>query len=110
MKKGFDCLYQISRIAAISPDQTKSRDMVAYSFQYKQDPITLLNIPVMNDHGQNQTQSVNDYMAFAVKDLLARVAAAQPPFSVVLALWLSMIPKLGIGFLPALRRAFLQRI
>jgi hypothetical protein len=40
----------------------------------------------MNDHRQNQPQSVNNYMAFAAKDLLARVVAAQPPFSVVLTL------------------------
>ena len=43
-------------------------------------------------------------MAFAALDLFVRIKAADPPFSVVLTDWLSMIPALGWRCFPLATR------
>jgi hypothetical protein len=55
----------------------------------------------MNHDGQDQAEGVDDDMPFAPLDLLAGVIASGAPFSVVLALWLSMMPALGLGSRPS---------
>jgi len=37
----------------------------------------------MDHHDQKQTKDVDDYMTLTTQDALARVIAADPPFSVV---------------------------
>ena len=45
--------------------------------------ITILDPGRMDHHDQKQTKDVDDYMTLATQDALARVIAADPPFSVV---------------------------
>lgn len=102
-------LDQLARIAPVGPDQPKPRKAPADPFQHQPGTLAILKIAGMNHHRQDQAQGIDDQMAFAAQDLLARVIAAKPPFSVVLTLWLSMIATLGVAFLPALRRTFSRR-
>ena len=58
----------------------------------------------MHHHRHQQAQRVDHDVPLAAADLLARVVAADPLFSVVLTLWLSMIAALGLFFFPAFFR------
>jgi hypothetical protein len=58
----------------------------------------------MNHYRQQQSQGVHYDMALAARDLLARIVASGPPFSVVLTVWLSMMAALGVGSLPSASR------
>jgi len=60
----------------------------------------------MHDNGQNEAHGIDHDMAFAAGDLLAGIISTEPPFSVVLTLWLSMMAALGVRFLPAFCRTF----
>jgi hypothetical protein len=51
-------------------------------------------------HPQQQPQGVHQQVAFAPVDLLGAVEAVPTPRSVILTLWLSMIPALGVGSRP----------
>jgi len=59
----------------------------------------------MDHNHEQQAERVYQYVALAAVDLLARVVTADPPFSVVLTDWLSMIAALGCGSRPARRRS-----
>ena len=54
----------------------------------------------MHDNGDQQAERVDEDVALATIDLLARVVAVRPPFSVVFSDWLSMMPALGLRFRP----------
>ena len=62
----------------------------------------------MNGDGQDQTEGVDEEMAFLAFDLLARVIArrvdARPPFSALLTLWLSITAALGEASRPSRSR------
>jgi len=58
----------------------------------------------MHHDGEDQADGVDNDMSLAAVDFLARVVAADPPFSVVLTLWLSMIAALGVASRPAATR------
>jgi hypothetical protein len=58
-------------------------------------PITVLDTGGGNNHGQDQPEGVHEDVTLAPFDLLARVIAPEPPFSVVFTDWLSRIPALG---------------
>ena len=59
----------------------------------------------MHDNVQRQTQHVDEDVALAALDLLARIVASRfeqsPPFRALLALWLSMIAVVGLASRPA---------
>jgi hypothetical protein len=57
-----------------------------------------------DDDRQQQTERIDEDVAFAAFDLFMRVKAADPPFSVVFTDWLSMIPSLGWRCLPVATR------
>ena len=97
-------LHKLSSISAICPDQLEPRKSPHQFRKHKLGPVSVLDIRSMDDNGQKQSQSVYDDMAFASRDLLARVVAARPPFSVVLTDWLSMMAALGVGSRPSTSR------
>ena len=99
-------LYQLSCIAAISPYQLESRKSPQKLGQHELDPVSVLDVRSMDDNGQKQSQSVYDDMALASRDLLARIVATRPPFSVVLTDWLSIMAALGVGSRPSASRTF----
>jgi len=74
---------QLPGIAAISPDQRQSLKSPDPLRQDQPGTISILHIGSMNHHRQNQTQRIDDDMAFAAQDLLAGVVAPCPPFSAV---------------------------
>lgn len=70
--------------------------------------VAVLNVGRQNAHAEEQTESVDEDMAFAPRDLLARIEALrrkrQAPFCAALALWGSMIAALGLASRPAASR------
>lgn len=77
--------------------------------QHQFGPVAILEIGGMNNDSQDQPQRVDDEMPLATVDLLARVIATDPPFSVVSTLWLSMIAAEGDFFRPADTRTLSRR-
>ena len=55
----------------------------------------------MDDKFEDESQGIDDQMAFAAIEAFPSVVAAGPPFSVVLTDWLSMIAPLGWRSRPA---------
>ena len=51
----------------------------------------------MHDNAEQQAGGVDPDMPFAALDLLRRIPAARPPFSVVFTLWVSITAALGLG-------------
>jgi hypothetical protein len=90
---------QLPAIHAISPDQLEHGEV-----PLELGPLRVLEISPMNHYRQQQSQGVHYDMALAAGDLLARIVASGPPFSVVLTVWLSMMAALGVGALPSASR------
>jgi len=63
----------------------------------------------MHDQSDNETQGVDDQMAFPSIDLLASIVSPKPPFSVVFTDWLSMMAALGVGCRPQAFRTCSRR-
>ena len=103
-------LDQFSPIARVSPDQTQAPKS---SFQFRDNQlraIPVLNVGGMHHHVQQQPHGIHYDVSLSTFDLLARVIAARPPFSVVFTDWLSMIAALGVGFLPSASRTAERRV
>jgi len=60
----------------------------------------------VDDDAEQQTGRVDRDVAL---DLLGRVVAPRPPFSVVLTLWVSMMATLGLGSRPSRSRIRVRR-
>jgi hypothetical protein len=86
---------ELASVSAISPDETKSRELMLESFEYQLGAVAVLNVCRMNYRDQHQTHYIDEQMSFATIDLLAGVVAVSPPFSVVLTDWESMTAALG---------------
>jgi hypothetical protein len=63
----------------------------------------------VDHHGEDQAERVDQDGPLAAGDLLAAVGAADPPFSVVLTDWLSMIAADGCRCRPAATRGSPRR-
>jgi hypothetical protein len=63
----------------------------------------------VDDHTEQQACGIDRDVALAPLDLLGRVVAARPPFSVVLTLWVSTMVALGLGSLPSRSRSIITR-
>jgi hypothetical protein len=72
-------------------------------------PIAVLNIGGMDDDAQEEAEGIDEDMALAALDLLARVEARRvdrgPPFTAPLALWASMMATVGLASRPSRARA-----
>lgn len=101
---------QFPSITAVCPDQHQPGESVAYLLKHQPRPVPILYVGCMHQDCQHQSQRINYYMAFAALDLFARIVAAQPPFSVVFTLWLSMIAALGVDLRPAFLRTVSRRL
>jgi hypothetical protein len=62
-----------------------------------------------DDNFEHQALRINQQVTLAAIDLLETVIAGDPPFSLVLTLWLSMIAPLGVAQRPTARRSFSRR-
>ena len=101
---------QFPSITAVCPDQRQPGESVAHILKHQLRTVPILYVGCMHQNCQHQPQRINYYMAFAALDLFARIIAAQPPFSVVFTLWLSMIAALGVDFRPAFLRTASRRL
>ena len=102
-------VHELSRIAAVGKDQFQSSQPGPQLSDEQATAIAILNVRRVNHERYDQTQRVDDDMTLAAKDFLPRVVPAIPPFSAVFTDWLSMMPTLGVGLLPTLRRTWARR-
>jgi hypothetical protein len=63
----------------------------------------------VDQHSQEQARGIDGDVALPALDLLGRVVAARPPFSVVLTLWVSMMAAVGLGSRPSRSRSITTR-
>ena len=99
-----DPVDKLARIAAIGPYQEQARKTFYETSEHELGSVALLNSGRMHHNDNDQADRIDDYMALAAVDFLAGVVAADPPFSVVFTLWLSMIAALGVASRPAATR------
>jgi hypothetical protein len=95
---------QRPRIRLIRPDPAQPGELVPEDLQRALGPVTVLHTGCGDHHREDQPERIDEEVAFAPFDLFVRIEAADPPFSVVLTDWLSMIPALGCRRLPAAAR------
>ena len=58
-------------------------------------PLTILHTSRRDDDREQQSEGIDEEMPLAAFDLFAGIVPPEPPFSVVLTDWLSMMPALG---------------
>ena len=97
-------VHELARIAAVGKDQSQSAKTTAQLLYDKSAAVAVLDIGWMNNQRHDQPERIDEDVPLTPGYLLARVVATIPPFSAVLTDWLSRMPTLGVGFLPAFRR------
>jgi hypothetical protein len=94
-----------SLVAAIGVDAFDERKGSAGLAQHSSGTVAVLYVGGMDDDAQEEAEGIDEDVALAAFDLLARVKARgierRPPFSAPLALWLSMTAAVGLASRPA---------
>src|SRR5215216_3292745 len=90
-----DPVHQGTGIGSVGPDMPQPRKLVPEDRKYGLGAITVLHAGSRDDHREDQPERIAEEVALAAFDLLVGIKAAEPPFSVVLTDWLSMMPALG---------------
>ena len=98
-----------SLIASIGEDALDEGEQAAgTSIENQPRPVAVLNIAGMNDDVQQEAERIDQDMALAPGDLLARIkplrVKRRAPFCAPLALWLSMIAAVGLASRPSRSR------
>ena len=101
---------QLTSVARIGPDQLEPRVSSRQFAQHEFGPVAVLDTRSVDDDRQKQAKRINYQMALAAGDLLARIIATRPPFSVVLTDWLSMMAALGVGSRPSDSRTLGRKV
>lgn len=86
---GFGPFDELTRIAAIGPDQRQARKPKTNERKEGLTALPILDCGGMDDHGEDQTERINEEMAFTSLDALARIVTDRtglPPFCVVFTL------------------------
>ena len=98
-------------VASIGPNPLQTREPAFQLPQHELRPVTILNLGAVHDHGQQQSERIDDYMTLAARDFLARVIAMRPPFcgAAVLTDWLSSTAADGEDSRSASTRTFSRR-
>src|SRR5262249_16659450 len=96
-------------IAAIAVDALNEREQTTRAaVEHQRHPVAILNVGGMHRHAQQEAERIDQNVALATADLLARIEALRvergPPFCAPLALWLSMIAVVGLASRPACSR------
>src|SRR5690606_26724627 len=94
---------RVAAVARVRKDlpHLPQRALAPHQGQRRPGAVAVLTVCHMDHRGKQHPQSVHDDVPLAACHLLAAIIAAGPPFSVVLTLWLSMMPTEGSIFLPA---------
>jgi hypothetical protein len=95
-------------VSAIGEDARDEGEQPPRLLEQRQSAIAVLDVRRVDVSRQDQTERVDQDVAFLAVDLLACVIArrvdASAPFSALLTLWLSMMATLGLAALPASSR------
>ena len=95
---------ELPGVSSVREDHLQAAKTRAQLLDQQLGPVAILNVGGMNHQSEDQPQRVDDHMTLAAQRFLARVVTPVPPFSAVLTVWLSRMPTLGVGFLPAFLR------
>jgi len=97
-----------SLVASVSEDALDEGKGAACLLQDLADAVAILDVCRVDDDAQEEAERVDQDVALATRDLLARVIPLRvhrrPPFCAALALWLSMIAALGLTSRPSFWR------
>ena len=97
-------------IACIGEDLLDRREAAPSVAQEPSDAVAILNVGSVNDDVQQQAKRIDEDVALAARDFLARVVSLRidrgPPFCAALALWLSRIAAVGVTLRPAASRTW----
>jgi hypothetical protein len=88
-------------VAATCEDVAQQRMGPGDGFQQTRRAVAMLHIGTMNGEADQQTDGIGHNVALATLDPFARIIAATPPLSVVLTLWLSITPAVGLAERPS---------
>jgi len=106
---GDDLRHLRALVAAIGVDALDEGEGAAGLPQHGDGAITVLNIGGMDDDAQEEAEGIDEDVAIAPFDLLARIVTRgierRPPFTAPLALWASMMAAVGLAVRPACSRA-----
>ncbi len=95
-------------IAAIGIDALDEGEAAAGLAQHGAGSVAVLDVGGMDGDAQQEAERIDEDMALAALDLLARVIPRRiergPPFTAPLTLWLSMMAALGLASRPACSR------
>lgn len=75
--------YEFARVGCVSPDELEAGECLAEGLENELGAVAVLDGRFVDDDGQNQAEGIDDDVAFATVDFLARIIATRPPFSVV---------------------------
>lgn len=99
-----------SRIGAVCEQLAQERELSEQGGQQQHTAVAVLNVGGSDQGVQQQTELVDQNMAFLALDQLAGVEAVRidgrPPFSALFTLWLSMMQAVGLASRSACSRHF----
>ncbi len=97
-----------SLVAAVGEDGLDEGERSARRAKQLASAVAVLHIGGMNDDAQQQAERIDEDVALAPRDLLARIEALRversPPFCAPLALWLSITAADGLASRPSRSR------
>jgi hypothetical protein len=97
-----------SLIASVGVELQQEREQAEQRRHHQHTAVAILDAGRVDDGVQQEALRIYQDMALFAFDLLARVKArrvdADPPFSALLTLWLSMIAVVGLASRPAISR------
>jgi len=106
---GDDLRHLCSLVAGIGEDALDEGERATCRPQQFAGAVAILDVAGMDHDAQQEAERIDEDMALAARDLLARIKALRverrPPFCAALALWLSMIAAVGLASRPACSRA-----
>lgn len=99
----------VAGIAVIGEDVTQPWMAKPDRLEQVGSSVAMLNFDSVDLYEDQEAARIGDDVTLAPFELLARVKAAIPPVSVVLALWLSMLPAVSWASFPSIWRAAISR-
>lgn len=96
-------------VASIDEDHRQSGEVTMEAQKQQADAARVGGVGSVDEHTQQQSESIDCDMSLAAFHLFTGIIAAHPPFCAVFTDWLSMIAAVGRGFLPAATRTSSRR-
>ena len=96
-----DFSHERAGVAAVTPQVTDRRPLLEEAVDQLDAASAVLDAGFMDHEVNDEAECIYGNMALAPLDSLRAVPTSRPPFSVVLAVWLSMIAAVGSGARPS---------